>query len=290
MRDRPGRDHKKEKAPTMQVLCATMHQNDFSKIEEMRIESDVIFANQTKDTWTKTIEFNQYTAEMISTQTRGVGRNRNIALLYASADILLFADDDVVYADGYRQRVLDAYRKHPDADMIIFSMDLVRGGKTIRAIRNKDRKMPVYEAMRYGTYCISVRRSSWKNANLWFSLKYGGGADFSHGEDTLFLLDAVRNHWRIYTSSALLGTCSREKSTCFRGYTPNYFFDLGVFYEDVFPAVSFLIASIHCQRHWTEYRKEIRFQKALKNICDGIRYERNSRKGQADLYRSRREF
>mgnify|MGYP000166988024 CR=1 FL=1 len=32
---------------TFQILCVTMNQNDFSKIKQMNIHSNVIFANQT---------------------------------------------------------------------------------------------------------------------------------------------------------------------------------------------------------------------------------------------------
>ncbi len=31
---------------SFEVLCVTMNQNDFSKIKEMNINSDVVFANQ----------------------------------------------------------------------------------------------------------------------------------------------------------------------------------------------------------------------------------------------------
>ena len=97
--------------PTFEILCATMHQNDFSKIKEMNIHSDVVFANQCDHTSYDEIEFEGHTAKMISTQTRGVGKNRNLGLIYASADICLLADDDVVYNDGYEKTVLDFYKK-----------------------------------------------------------------------------------------------------------------------------------------------------------------------------------
>ena len=81
-----------------------MHQSDFSKIKEMNIKSDVIFANQCDHTSYEELEFDGHTAKMISTATRGVGKNRNLALIYASADICLFADDDVTYDDGAEEK------------------------------------------------------------------------------------------------------------------------------------------------------------------------------------------
>ena len=70
-----------------QILCVTMGQTDFSKLEQMNIHSDVIFANQADRTEKQVLEFDGHTAQMITTDTRGVGKNRNIALLHADADV-----------------------------------------------------------------------------------------------------------------------------------------------------------------------------------------------------------
>lgn len=76
-----------------EILCVTMHQKDFSKLEEMNIHSDIVYANQCDCTSYEELEFDGHIAKMISTETRGVGKNRNIALMYASADVcsLLFS-------------------------------------------------------------------------------------------------------------------------------------------------------------------------------------------------------
>ena len=106
-----------------QILCVTMHQKDFSKINEMNIHSDVIFANQADSTGKDVLEFDGHTATMITTETRGVGVNRNIALMYADADICLFADDDVTYVDDMERMVVSEFEAHPDADVMIFHVE-----------------------------------------------------------------------------------------------------------------------------------------------------------------------
>ena len=65
-----------------EVLVATMHQSDFSKISEMNISSDVVFANQCDRTAYEELRFDGHTAKMISTETRGVGMNRNLSLIH----------------------------------------------------------------------------------------------------------------------------------------------------------------------------------------------------------------
>ena len=82
-------DHKVE------VLVATMHQTDFSLIDKMNIQSDAVFANQAQSCGYEEREINGNKVRMVTTNHRGVGRNRNLATLYAQGDILLFSDDDV---------------------------------------------------------------------------------------------------------------------------------------------------------------------------------------------------
>ena len=115
-----------------EILCVTMHQKDFSKIEQMNIHSDVVFANQADRTCFEEKEFEGHLARMITTETRGVGINRNLALTYAKGEICLFADDDVTYNDDVEERVLAEFDAHPDADVIIFHLDTDSERKQIK--------------------------------------------------------------------------------------------------------------------------------------------------------------
>ena len=99
-----------------EILCVTMHQTDFSKIGEMNIHSDVVFANQADRNDYAETTFDGHRARMVTTTQRGVGRNRNLALLYAEGDYLLFADDDMVYADDCPEQVVRAFEELPEAD------------------------------------------------------------------------------------------------------------------------------------------------------------------------------
>jgi len=260
---------------TLEVLCATMHQNDFSLIEKMNISGNAVFANQTDKNAYYEIEYDGNKAKMISTDTRGVGKNRNIALLHAAGDILLFADDDIRYNDNYAEGVLDAYSRFPDADMIVFSMDITKNGNTVRKVMGRDRRLRVFSALKYGTYVYSVRRDSLERANLWFSTMFGGGTEYLHGEDTLFILDALKR-LKVYSSSFCLGKCAKDISTCFKGYDDKYFFDQGVLYAAAFSWLAFPMAVQFCIRKCKKFRAEMPLFSAIKNMIKGIRHFKNN--------------
>ena len=119
----------------LQVLVATMHQKDLSLVEKMNIRCDAVIANQAD----KNEILTEDNVTMITTKTRGVGLNRNIALLAADAEILLFADDDVMYHDDMTEKVVAAFAENPQADVIIFGMNITRNGQITerRTLRNK---------------------------------------------------------------------------------------------------------------------------------------------------------
>ena len=207
----------------VEVVCVTMGQKDLTIADKMHITGDAVFGNQA-DGYRKETQLSAgRTLRMITTDTRGVGVNRNIALLHAAGDILLFADDDICYADGYADGVRHAYAQHPDADMILFSLDITQGGRVIRQVKNRDGRLRFHRALRYGTCVCSIRRDSQRRANIWFSTIFGGGTNYAHGEDTLFLCDAFRRGLRVYTSSFCLGTVPRTRPPFFTALMKSIF-------------------------------------------------------------------
>lgn len=255
----------------VEVVCVTMGQRDFSKVEQMRITGDAVFGNQADAYGKDELSCNGHLVRMITTDTRGVGVNRNIALLHAEGDILLLADDDICYADGYEDGVRQAYEQHPDADMVIFSMDITQGGHVIRQIKNRDGRLRLHRALRYGTYVCSIRRESQRRANIWFSTLFGGGTQYSHGEDTLFILDAFRRGLRVYTSSFCLGTCAKDSSTCFHGFDEKYFYDQGVLYRAAFGVAAVPLCIRFCIRRHRAYKNDMPFWHALRVMLRGAR-------------------
>ena len=253
----------------LQILVATMHQSDFSLVDRMNIRTNAIFANQTSQNCfeEQTYDFGQ--VKMISTHTRGVGLNRNIALLAANADILLMSDDDMCYYDGTLEGVKDAFQKNPKADVIIFSTDITKNGEIIRRRYNTNKRARVWNSLKYGTYAISIRRQALIKANLKFNELFGGGCPFSCGEDSLFIKACFDAGLKVYTHSYVLGTCAKDVSSWFSGYSEKYLYDKGVLYSFLFPKLKYLLAVYYSFRLKSKTRFSV--WKNLKLICQGIK-------------------
>lgn len=261
----------------LQVLLAAMKQEDLSIAEQMNLRCDAVIANQADRE--ETICKNGI--KMITTATRGVGLNRNIALLAADADIVLFSDDDVVYNDSMEEAVLAAFRENPKADVIIFGMDMVKAGVVTERRQEKNRRLHFWNAMRFGTYRIAARRSALLRENIFFHQQFGGGCPFSAGEDSLFLKTCFDRGLKVYAHEYVLGQCHKDSSSWFVGYNEKYFYDKGVLVRRLFPRLHPVMGLYFALRF--KRKTELGPAKRLKLVYAGIRggktmkvYEENS--------------
>lgn len=226
----------------LQVLAVTMHREDLSIAEQMNIRCDALVANQAdrEETITRDTDYGQW--RMITTTTRGVGRNRNIGLEAADGDILVLSDDDVTYRDDMPTEVLKAFADSPQADVLIFGLDMVRDGQVFETRSEPFRRIRIWNAMRYGTCRIALRREAFQQTNIRFHESFGGGCPFSAGEDSLFIKNCLDNGLHIYAHPYVLGRCCKDQSSWFTGYNDKYFYDKGVLVRHLFPRTAYLMA------------------------------------------------
>lgn len=253
----------------LQVLVATMRQKDFSLFKKMNIQCDAVFANQDFTNRFERQEIKGSKAVMRTTDTRGVGKNRNIALLDADADILLFSDDDMKYYDGYCEEVLREFHLKPDADAIVFSVEYTKNGQVFETQKNENKRLHIYNALKYGTFAIAVKRESILKYNLHFSELFGGGCVYGSGEDSLFILDLLRNGGKMYSSHVIIAQNAKDSSTWFHGYNKKYFYDKGALFHCGFPRLKHLVKwymAFRCRKI-----SEISFGEMLKQMNRGIK-------------------
>ena len=205
----------------------------------MNIRSNVVFANQADKTYYDEHEFDGHKAKMITTDTRGVGINRNLALMYANADICLFSDDDVVYCDDMENKVLAEFAAHPDADVIIFHFDTDSKTRPQKKY-SKTKKCGKLSRMPWATFRVAFKLEKMRKLNLWFTTLFGGGCIFPSGEDSMWLSDAKKSGLAFYVSKETIGTVSFETSTWFSAGDERFYYGKGAFYKAAHPKTDIL--------------------------------------------------
>lgn len=254
----------------LQVLVSCMHQVDHSLLKKMNIQTDAIIINQCDSFNFEKSNYNNNQIYFYSFAERGVGLSRNNALMRATADICLFADEDVTYIDGYKNIVLQAFKDNPEADIILFNVPSTNPNRPTYIIK-KNMRVRWYNCLRYGAVNIAVRTHKLKRANVYFSLLFGGGAKYSAGEDSLFLSECIRNGLKVYSVPTKIGYVNQKDSTWFNGYSNKYFLDKGAFYYFLSKRWAKLLCLQFVFRHRKKFAHEKSWIEALKLMLEGVK-------------------
>ena len=194
----------------IQVLVAAMNQNDHSLINKMNIKTDAIVGNQCGFNFVEIFKIGDQKIQYLNFAERGVGLNRNNTLMRADADICLFADDDMVYENNYREIIEKAFQSHPDADVIVFNL---KEPVITRKVITKESKVGYLNYLRYGTARVAIRLDSIRKHGIYFNQCFGGGTEHSHGEDNIFLNACLKNKLKIYAVPEYIATLTEERES-----------------------------------------------------------------------------
>lgn len=250
----------------IQTLVVTTNQNDDSLPRRMNIQTDAVIGNQCGTDGFHEFEYNGHVMQYVNSSLCGVGINRNHVLMRAQSDICVLADDDMIFLPGYETKVRTWFEKLPDADILIFNLE---GGKK----RYKNKKITKITSMNYGkfgTARLAFRKRSVRFSGLMFHTMFGGGCEFSCGEDTLFLHNCLKKGLTIYGVPDSIAQISDDSSSWFHGYTDKFFFDKGVVYYVLDHHWCELHAWIHCLRHRKKYQ-EYGWINGAKQMIRGIK-------------------
>ncbi len=254
---------------SIQTLVVTIDQKDRSLVKKMNIRTDTVVGNQCGCVSVDEFEYNGSKITYLNSDKRGVGRNRNAVLNYATADICVFADDDMRFVDEYPKLVEKAFNCCKKADIIIFNLIEAnpRRYRNKRICRIRHRNYAKYGAAR-----LAVLRQSIVGANISFNTQFGGGCTYCAGEDTIFLKECLDKGLRLYAvpwAIAEIDQCA--ESTWFKGYDEKFFSDKGALFAHLYPKLWVLCGIRFLVLRRKKYKDEMTFINALKYLVNGGR-------------------
>ena len=234
----------------LEVLLSVLNLNK-KNLLKMNITSSCTVINQCgKNGYEKYKNFNIHSFDEL-----GTANSRNRGLDLVSEDIIILCDDDVVYEKDYEKKILDEFKNNPKADVIIFNV--INPYRKKRIIK-KRRKLHIYNSLNYAAYNVAFRRKSVLSKNIRMNTMFGPGAVYkSGGDDSLFIVDCLKNKLNLYSSPVVIGKIVSDESTWFKGYNEKFFFDKGA----LFTAIS--------KKHRVFMMKQflIRHKRVLSNYC-----------------------
>lgn len=238
---------------SVQVLVAAVNADKNQLLRKLNIQTDVIVSNQCSENRVENFLFNGNRVKWLSFAEKGVGLNRNNALMRADAEYCLIADDDMVYVNGYSEIVENAFQNNPDADVIIFNLE-----EPIRTryIISKVTKVGYFNYLRYGAARIAIRLDKIRDNGIFFNLCFGGGTEHRHGEDNLFLNQCLKKGLKIVAIPQTIARLTEERESSWNaGYDNKYFVDQGCLYKLLSPRFWRILCIQDSIRHRKSYEK-----------------------------------
>lgn len=257
----------------LEILLSCMHQTDDALVKASGITGDVLVINQCDRTDDQSWPTARGTARMLSTTDRGLTRSRNLAIETSRADICLLCDDDEIFVADYERRILDAYEKLPQADVIIVKM-LER----TPSFPDKIMRLRFPKTMKVSSWQISFRRESLIRTGVRFDELLGAGTGNGAEEELKFLLDCQKAGLKIYYVPVEIATVGQTVSTWFEGFTEPFFVNRGATTRYILGApLAFLYGVYYVIKKRSMYREKLTPAHAMKALLRGMKENKVTR-------------
>lgn len=182
-----------------EILISTMFRSDLSFLEAMFPNGDysgyaILVINQTDAE--RQLHTDQGNVRVINTEERGLPQSRNMAIRNAIGDVCLVADDDVLYVPDLESIILNGYTTYPDAAVITFQLQNVKG-ELFRKYPNVKRHTNASYKTVNGVV-ISFKKDILLEKEVLYNLFFGLGAVFSGANEYVFMRDVLRANLPAY--------------------------------------------------------------------------------------------
>lgn len=164
---------------------------------------------------------------------RGLSRSRNLCIQSATADILLISDDDLEYEDNFATKIIDAFKAHPEADVICFQAMTVGRKSLYREYPEDKIWLKDYKKHRPSSIEIALRHSSISKLPK-FNERFGVGGEFPIAEDSIFMIETFRNKAQVLFYPAVIVSHPYESTRLKKFSCPDTVKAIGAYYAHLY--------------------------------------------------------
>lgn len=212
------------------VLISCMYQTDMKIIERTNVQTDVVVINQCDENSISYYTFynkrnKKCKATFINTKDRGLSRSRNLAITNAYKNtICLICDDDEILEDDYENKILEGYKKYPNADVIAYS---INWNKFQKKCSTETCRLNLRKTLKVCSVQITFKLQSIIENKIFFDEMLGSGTGNGGGEENKFMLDCRRAKLNMFYYPNVIASIKLGKSIWFNGFSDDYFINYG---------------------------------------------------------------
>lgn len=212
----------------LEILVSCMNQMDYSILDEINIQSDVVVINQCGKSHFDEFKYkvkngNEHNVKFFSVDQVGLSKSRNKALSNSSSDICLLCDDDEFLFDGSSDLIINAFIENPSFDIIAFGLDYSK-----KKYPNTRKKLGRFDLLKINSPQIAFKRDRVIGNELSFDELMGSGTGNGGGEENKFLMDCYNSGLKIlFLPEKIARINSSSPSLWNSGFDERYFINRG---------------------------------------------------------------
>lgn len=183
-------------AGDIEILVSTMNQKNLDFLfkmfpNEIWKRVSILIINQTKN---YQLISGYHNIKIINSNEIGLSNSRNMALKNASKEILLIADDDIVYKENFIESVLEGFN-NVSADIICFQYEIY--GKTAKNYSSRvSNNINWIRLLNVSSAEVALKKE-YVNDKFYFDKNFGINSPFLMGEEIIFLSDIKKEKIKI---------------------------------------------------------------------------------------------
>ena len=255
----------------LEVLVTTMHQKDISKYFDMNLQTDAVIANQADSENFEVCDVNGSTVKFVTISSRGLSKNRNIAIKnIGDSDLIMFSDDDLKFYDGYEDIIVKEFENHPEAEAIKFNINCISKRKIAMESIKEFHKPSRKEVTSWGVVGLVIKTDVLKEKSLKFNERFGAGVENFCGEDSIFLQEIFKKKVNLYASPKFIAEIDQTDSTWFEGHNEKFFTVAGMVLNEIYPCLSYLLVIRSAYKAAKRKTSNLKFMQILKCYYKGV--------------------
>ena len=222
-----------------ELLISTMYKNTdevLQMLKKSNVKCDVLVVVQGDEDGYEEINQDNQKIRIIFSKERGLSKSRNLALKKSNADVVLLADDDLIYFDGFEDIVLSSFAENKGNTLIIFNVDNYE-----REYPSEKKSVLWHQVLGFASCQIAFKRQDVLGKGLWLNENFGTGSGiYSSGEENIFLFLCFKHFKMLYLPIKILKR-PKSDSSWFTGYDEKYLFDRGAIFYAISQKLSYLL-------------------------------------------------
>jgi hypothetical protein len=204
------------KKSDVEIMLSTMNRNSMDFLLPMFpfahfSDFNILIINQT--TKDKILESQYPNVRVINVFERGLSRSRNMAVANARHRIGLIADDDLVFVEGFDEKITQGFNRFKNAAVIKFITTTFEGVPFRKYPKAPLAKLTAMQRLNSGSIEMALNIDVVRKSGILFNTNFGLGSTFPLGEEPVLINDLYQKGYQICHEPEIIVTHKEFKDS-----------------------------------------------------------------------------